>query len=675
MKIARNQLTAALSLLAVALMLVSSLVPTQAAPLARPVAQAAQSTALAFADANFQATWKRTDNLVASGAVRRSFYWGPAPIYSTGETYKDAKDGSQVHLVQYFDKSRMEVNDPNGDRGNPFFVTNGLLAEELISGKMQIGDNEFQLRSPADIPLASDLTDGNAPTYRSFKAVASIGGDGATAQNLVGQKATLTINKAGAVGSDPSKSGYGNTVDVVYYDPTTQHNIPRAFWDFLNLVGPVQDASGRTVNQQLSSPWFYTTGLPISEAYWARVIIAGQPADVLIQTYERRVLTYVPSAPVGFKVQMGNVGAHYKEWRYSARGSSVNHPLQGPHVGYGFNTQLYYTDRDRVLDIVKDAGFGWVKQQVAWRDIEGQKGKYAWSQLDEIVNSANAKGIKVILSIAKSPDWATRAQDKGGMPDDPTDMGNFMYQITTHYKGLVSAYEVWNEENYRVENSGAVNAAQYFEILRYGYWGVKWADRRAVVIFGALTPTGVNDPGLAIDDVTYLRQIYAINNGEIRQYFDALGAHGAGAGNSPDQLYPDQPGDGTCVPPYMDSRDCWRNDPSFYFRRVEQLRAVMEQNGDSAKQMWLTEFGWPTATDAPGYEYGKLISEQKQGDYLVRAYQKGVNDYPWMGVMCVWNLNFQTIGLPSTDEKYPWAVLYPDYSPRPAYTALKNMAK
>jgi hypothetical protein len=46
-----------------------------------------------------------------------------------------------------------------------------------------------------------------------------------------------------------------------------------------------------------------------------------------------------------------------------------------------------------------------------------------------------------------------------------------------------------------------------------------------------------------------------------------------------------------------------------------------------------------------------------------------------MGVMCVWNLNFSTLGLPPSDEKVPWSVINPDWSPRPAFTALKAIPK
>jgi len=37
---------------------------------------------------------------------------------------------------------------------------------------------------------------------------------------------------------------------------------------------------------------------------------------VLIQAFERRVLTYTPANADPFKVEMGNVGRHYFDWRY-----------------------------------------------------------------------------------------------------------------------------------------------------------------------------------------------------------------------------------------------------------------------------------------------------------------------------------------------------------------------
>ena len=41
-----------------------------------------------------------------------------------------------------------------------------------------------------------------------------------------------------------------------------------------------------------------------------------EPTDVLVQAFERRVLTYTPDNAPEWRVEMGNVGQHYYQWRY-----------------------------------------------------------------------------------------------------------------------------------------------------------------------------------------------------------------------------------------------------------------------------------------------------------------------------------------------------------------------
>jgi hypothetical protein len=622
---------------------------------------------------SFQAVWDRTDSLVASSRVKRSWFWGPSAFWTTREIYVDDPTGTQSRVVQYWDKSRMEINNPNGDKSNPFYITNGLLTVELISGRMQIGNDTFEDRKPAQVNVAGDFDDPTAPTYASFVGHANAGGDHPDPSKM-GQKVTATLSRDGTIGNDPSKSSVAG-IDVAYFDDVTKHNVPKAMWDFLNLAGPVKKGS-QVVNEALSTPWFYATGRPISDAYWAKVKIAGRTADTMIQAFERRVLTYTPSNPEGFRVEMGNIGAHYRDWRYISQGRlNADFPLKGPHIGYGFDVQLYYTDKDKVHQTARDAGFNWERQLVSWEDLQGPNLLFAWGELDSVVESAQKNKQKLILSVAKSPKWASPNTNKG-MPSNAFDFGNLMYMMARHYKGKVQAYELWNEENLRGETGSPVNVAQYVDLLKQGYTGVKYGDPGAVVLFGALTPTGVNDPNVAVDDVEYLKQIYAYQGGVAKNYFDALAAHPGSNSNTPDQLAPENPGTGHCPPKYADKEGtCWKNHGSYYFRRIEQQQAIMAGNGDGNKQMWLTEFGWSTYNEAPGYEYGQLITEDMQAQYLVRAFQKGLNDYPWMGVMCVWNLNFSAIGLPASDEKVPWSVIKADFSPRPAFNALKAIRK
>ena len=292
------------------------LLPFLAFP-ARPssAAPAAPAAPAAFADSAFNRLWETTDGPVADGEVQRSWYWGPQPGKALSETYTGSKTGKR--LVQYFDKARMEINNPGGDKSSQWYVTTGLLVAEMVSGKTQVGDKQMVPARAAEIAVGGDglETDADAPTYTSFRAVASLRGPGDNrAPDRTGQKASATIDRAGRVGDDPALGLYSGAKLAAYSD-VLGHNIPQAMWDFLNLKGVVRE-NGADVKNQTIANWIFVMGYPITEPYWARVKIGGVYQYALFQMYERRSLAYVPAMPKGWQVQMGNVGAHYYEWIY-----------------------------------------------------------------------------------------------------------------------------------------------------------------------------------------------------------------------------------------------------------------------------------------------------------------------------------------------------------------------
>lgn len=258
-----------------------------------------------FADTAFEQVWQRTDRIVAEGRANRTWLWGPRTLMARAEGYVQAAGG--LRQVQYFDKGRMEINNPAGDRGSRWFVTSGLLVMELITGRAQVGDNEYLQRGAAPLPVAGDADDAGAPTYASFGVVAM-----QSAENRVGQAPRETIDRAGQVGaySGPQRS----ETRYAHYVPESGHNIPAVFWDYLNARGTVYEG-GRAHNGLLID-WLFTLGYPVSEPYWTRVRVGGVERDVLVQMYQRRVLTYMPDNPRGWRVEMGNVGRHYYRWRY-----------------------------------------------------------------------------------------------------------------------------------------------------------------------------------------------------------------------------------------------------------------------------------------------------------------------------------------------------------------------
>jgi hypothetical protein len=333
-------------------------------------------------------------------------------------------------------------------------------------------------------------------------------------------------------------------------------------------------------------------------------------------------------------------------------------------LAYGMQAHLYYQDVPRVLGYVQDAGFGWVKQQVRWADVERTPGEPDWAPLDAVVAGAAAANLRLLFSVVTAPAWSRADGRTDGPPDDLAGLAAFLTQLAGRYAGGVHAYEVWNEQNFSREwGGGRLDAGAYVELLEAAYPAIKAADPAATVLSGALAPTGFNDPAVAIDDVVYLEQMYAHRDGALRHACDAIGAHAGGYNNPPDD-----------TPTRRSVRHArFNNHASFFFRRIEQLREVMLRAGDAAKKLWVTEFGWSTANAAPGYEYGADVTEAEQARYLVRAFELA-RSYGWVEGMFVWNLNFQQV-VPPTDEKFPFGILRPDGSSRPAFTALKGMPK
>jgi sortase (surface protein transpeptidase) len=287
--------------------------------------------------------------------------WGPAPLGAGLEAYADAPDGTGKRLGQYFDKARMEINNTKLDPTDRWFVTNGLLTVELISGRMQLGDTKFENRKPASINIASDADDVNAPTYASFGTVSNTSaGEKRQADKTKDGYATGRINRQGDVKDDATKKI--PEAKIVYFEKATGHNVPKVFWDYLNGSGPVHQGVANA-NRLLLDPWVFAMGLPISDAYWASVKIEGKTQDVLIQAFERRVLTYAPGLAQGWQVQMGNIGQHYYQWRYGTgagpdRGARSAPALPAylsiPALNVLAKVEHVGVDKDNNMDIPKD---------------------------------------------------------------------------------------------------------------------------------------------------------------------------------------------------------------------------------------------------------------------------------------------------------------------------------
>src|SRR4051794_10125751 len=252
------------------------------APIASTLAPAPSAHAASFVDPGFASVWNRTDLPVQNRVAARSWTWGPEPFNAGYEPYAQGPGGQ--HLVQYLDKSRMEINDPAADRNSQWFVTNGLLVVDMIGGKIQTGDHQFIPVQRANIPVAGDANSPDTPTYASLAKVASVDIPNRAAVRT-GQQIHEGLSHNGSV---VNLDNLANLARYGTYESTTGHNIAHVFWSFLNQQGVVYQI-GQYVNSTVVNGVF-PMGYPITEPYWMKIRVNNQDRWVLMQAFQRRVL-------------------------------------------------------------------------------------------------------------------------------------------------------------------------------------------------------------------------------------------------------------------------------------------------------------------------------------------------------------------------------------------------
>jgi hypothetical protein len=338
---------------------------------------------------------------------------------------------------------------------------------------------------------------------------------------------------------------------------------------------------------------------------------------------------------------------------------------------FGVNTFLEQEvepeKRERILQMVKAAGFRWIRQEFPWEDIEIHgKGDFedrrhephrsAWDQYDHIVDLAEKYDLGIIARLSNPPAWSRAAGNELGPlapPDDYADYGDFVYAVVSRYKGRIKYYQIWNEPNIYPEwGERPVDPEAYTELLKLGYTRAKEADPDVVIICGALASTiEVDYHPHGLNDFIFLQRMYDAGAGD---YFDVLAMQGYGLWSGPT--------DRRMQPRVLN------------FSRPLYIRDIMVRNGDENKPIWLSEMNWNVVPEGfpAGAPYGQ-VTEEQQARYVVEAYQRIQEEWPWVGVANFWFFKRAT-DLEKDRPEYYFRMVEPDFSPLPVYEAVKEYA-
>lgn len=322
--------------------------------------------------------------------------------------------------------------------------------------------------------------------------------------------------------------------------------------------------------------------------------------------------------------------------------------------------------RDESLRLIKAAGFGHIRQQFSWFDIEIHgKGDFvdrrndpagvdAWAKYDNIVDLAEKHELEIVARLDHAPAWSrARPQEETGPfapPDRVSDYGDYVAAVAERYRGRIRYYQLWNEPNIYPEwGESPVDPERFAEFLCEGYARVKAADPQAWVLAPAVAPT-VALTYRDLNNLVYLQRLYDAGAGGC---FDILAAQGYGLFSGPEDYR---------------LRPTVINYPHHLF-----LRDMMVRNGEPNKPLWITELGWNVVPDGLPQTFGQ-VNEEIQAGYTVAAYERMGSDWPWVAAGTVWFFKRAT-DLEKGEPFYYFRLMEPDFTPLPVYDALREASE
>ena len=294
---------------------------------------------------------------------------------------------------------------------------------------------------------------------------------------------------------------------------------------------------------------------------------------------------------------------------------------------------------DSVVGTLKNSGYGFVRHEVSWAEVEAAQGQFDWSVYDPIFNRLNESDIGVIAVIVDSPEWSwagTMIPSDVQPPADPAVLENFSRELTSHYPESIRFVQLWQMPNLASRWGGVPATGESFRpYLSATFYGARDGNPEVQIILPEAAAQSDVPEGLG--DIDFLQSLYAAG---ARDIFDVAAIRLDGGQSSPD--------------------DRSVNAQRLNFSRAILYRELMVSNGDGEAPVWATSFGWSAD--------GENVTRDQQAEYVVRGLQRAWSEWPWMGLMVQWQ--FTTV---PGDPEAPYATA-PDGRSTPLFRRLHDPA-
>lgn len=321
------------------------------------------------------------------------------------------------------------------------------------------------------------------------------------------------------------------------------------------------------------------------------------------------------------------VGRHEQGARFTRAAAPLTY-------GMSLSTALYGDELVLQQEVAGIAASGatLVRVDFDWSVVEPQPGRFDWHYLDRLVALTQEHGLAVLAVIDYTPGWARATGTSSHSPPlDPTDLGRFAAAATARYRSDgVHTWEIWNEPNISRFWEPRPDPDRYAAVLSAATTAIRRVDPHAYILSGGLSPVAGSGDEHQLPPTRFLAAVYRAGG---MTGVDAVAMH--------PYTFPGRP-----------------SDLGSAFRRLADLREVMQRHGDDDPRVWVTEFGAPTGTGTGA------VTEQEQAQILADACVQAQRR-TWIVAFVVYQL--ADGGTDQRDIEQNFGLRRHDQSPKPAW--------
>ena len=300
--------------------------------------------------------------------------------------------------------------------------------------------------------------------------------------------------------------------------------------------------------------------------------------------------------------------------------------LPGLAIPDGFGVNIHFTGLPHDLHMISEAGFKFIRMDLAWSRVEQTKGVYDFkgSGYDSLTLGCEELGIRVLYILDYSNELyesdrsvRTEAGRKA--------FADFAEAAAKRYAGKGILWEVWNEANIKQFWTPQPSVDDYCKLVEAAASRIRNADPSGQVIAGATS-------GIPFE---WLEGCF--KNGLLK-WIDVLSVH----------PYRPQP-------------------PETVIQDYTKLRGLIARYAPAGKQIPVISGEWGYSN--LNWDKSRL-TEQQQADYLVRMFL--INSYQNIPVS-IW-YDWKNDGTDPNEREHNFGTVKHDLNPKAAYLAMKVLS-